>query len=32
MRVGLVTSGILHAVVLTWGRIALHAPDEQPTG
>ena len=27
MRVGLVTSGILHAVVLTWGMIALHAPD-----
>ena len=27
MRVGLVTSGILHAVILTWGMVALHAPD-----
>ena len=27
MRVGLVTSGVLHAVILTWGMISLSAPD-----
>ncbi|MFZ2102512.1 MAG: TonB family protein [Oricola sp.] len=27
MRVGLVTSGILHVVVLTWGMLTLSAPD-----
>ncbi|GAB4360189.1 MAG: hypothetical protein Kow0026_22370 [Oricola sp.] len=27
MRVGLVTSGILHAVVLTWGMLTLRAPE-----
>jgi TonB family protein len=27
MRVGLVTSGVLHVVVLSWGMIALNAPD-----
>jgi TonB family protein len=27
MRVGLVTSGVLHAVVLTWGMLTLRAPE-----
>lgn len=27
MRVGLVTSGVLHAVILTWGMYSLSAPD-----
>jgi colicin import membrane protein len=27
MRVGLITSGVLHAVILTWGMFALSAPD-----
>lgn len=27
MRVGLVTSGVLHAAILTWGMLTLRAPD-----